>query len=72
MYTYGMGEEDDPVVTDELVEVDLSVGGLSIEVGGDGAETETVRPFWSVIESSRGEGNCQDVLTGQHAVPEPL
>lgn len=40
VYTYGMGEEDDPVVTDELVEVDLSAGGLSVEVGGDGAETE--------------------------------
>lgn len=34
-------EEDDPVVADELVEVDGAVGGFGVEVGGDGAEAET-------------------------------
>lgn len=36
-----MGEEDDPVVADEVVEVDGAVGGLSVEVRRDGAEAET-------------------------------
>ena len=36
----GVGEEDDPVVANELVEVNRSGGGLGLEVGGDGAETE--------------------------------
>lgn len=36
----GVGEEDDPVVADELVEVDGALGGLGLEVGGDGAQTE--------------------------------
>lgn len=35
-----VGEEDDPVVTDELVEVDVTGGGLGLEVGGDGAQAE--------------------------------
>lgn len=38
----GVGEEDGPLVTDELVEVDGTVGGLGIEVRGDGTQAETV------------------------------
>ena len=37
-----MREEDDPFVADEFVEVDRAVGGLGLEVGGGGAESETV------------------------------
>lgn len=36
----GVREQDDPVVADELVEVDGAVGGLGIEVGGDAAQAE--------------------------------
>lgn len=35
-----MREEDDPVVANEVVEVDGAVGGLGVEVGGNAAETE--------------------------------
>lgn len=38
-----MREEDDPVVADELVEVNGAVGGLGLEVGGNAAEAETRR-----------------------------
>lgn len=38
---FWVGEEDNPVVADELVEVDWAVGGFGLEVWGDGAETET-------------------------------
>ena len=37
-----VGEEDDPVVTDELVEVDGTLGGLGLEVGGGAAQTESL------------------------------
>lgn len=37
-----VGEEDDPLVADEVVEVDWALGGLSLEVWGDGAQTESV------------------------------
>lgn len=36
----GVGEEDDPAVADELVEVNLALGGLGLEVGGLGAEAD--------------------------------
>lgn len=36
-----VGEEDDPVVTDELMEVDRAVGGVGLEVGGNSAQAET-------------------------------
>ena len=36
-------EEDDPFVADEFVEIDGAVGGVGLEVGGCGAEAETVR-----------------------------
>ena len=39
----GVGEEDDPVVANELVEVDGTTGGLSLEVGGGAAEAEGLR-----------------------------
>ena len=38
-----MREENDPVVSNEVVEVDGTVGGFSIEVGGDAAQTKGLR-----------------------------
>lgn len=35
-----MGEEDDPVVADKLVEVDGAVGRFGFEIGGSGAKAE--------------------------------
>jgi hypothetical protein len=35
-----MREQDDPIVTDELMEIDYAVGGLRFEVGGNRAQTE--------------------------------
>lgn len=35
-----MGEEDDPVVANELVKVNGALGGLSLEVRGSRAQTE--------------------------------
>ena len=37
---FGVGEEDNPLVADELVEVDGTSGGLGLEVGGDGTQSE--------------------------------
>lgn len=42
----GVGEEDGPLVTDEVVEVDGTIGGLSIKVGGSGAKTEANSCQW--------------------------
>lgn len=39
----GVGEEDNPFVTDELMEVDGAVCGISLEVRRDGAEAETIK-----------------------------
>lgn len=39
----GVGEEDDPAVANELVEVNGTTGGLSLEVGRDAAEAEGLR-----------------------------
>jgi hypothetical protein len=36
-------EKDNPFVTDELVEVDGSVGGFSVKVGGGAAEAKGSR-----------------------------
>jgi hypothetical protein len=36
----GVGEEDSPLVTDEVVEVDGTGGGLGVEVRGNRAQTE--------------------------------
>lgn len=38
----GVGEEDGPLVTNEVVEVDGTVGGLGVEVRGNGAQTEAI------------------------------
>lgn len=37
-----MREEDGPLVTNELVEVNLSLSGESLEVGGNRAQAETI------------------------------
>lgn len=44
----GVGEEDDPAVANELVEVNLALGGVGLEVGGLGAEAEGSRSshYW--------------------------
>lgn len=42
----GVGEEDDPVVADVLVQVNGTIGGISLEVGGDGAQAKTVGETW--------------------------
>jgi hypothetical protein len=39
----GVGEEDSPLVTNELVEADRAVGGVGLEVRGSGAQTEAIR-----------------------------
>lgn len=39
----GVGEKDDPVVTNELVEVNGTGGGLGLEVGGNGTQAEASR-----------------------------
>lgn len=36
----GVGEEDGPLVADEVVEVNGTVGGLGVEVRGSRAQTE--------------------------------
>lgn len=37
----GVGEEDNPLVANELMEVNGALGGLGLEVGGNAAKTET-------------------------------
>lgn len=37
-----MREEDDPVVADELVEVDWAVGRFGFKIGSNGAKAETL------------------------------
>jgi hypothetical protein len=62
----GVREEDGPLVTDELVEVDGAVGGIGIEIGGSRAQTETIE--WSVtcrrvckeVSSSSSMSLCSD------------
>lgn len=44
-------EQDNPVVTDELMEVDWAVGGLGLEVGGSAAETEARTEVMSAPET---------------------
>ena len=50
---FRVGEEDDPFVADELVEIDGAVGGVGLEVGGGGTEAESVNV--SVVSAS-GKG----------------
>lgn len=49
----GVGEEDDPFVSDELVEVDWASGRLGSEVWGDGSEAETVVGIVSLLSSKQ-------------------
>jgi hypothetical protein len=43
MVTHGVGEEDSPAVANVVVELDRTVGGVGLEVGGSRAETEAER-----------------------------
>lgn len=56
---FWMGEKDDPVVADELVEIDVAGGGLSLEIGGNGAK-------------SKASSQCQQLFLkpGKHIVNE--
>ena len=47
----GVREQDDPLVTDELVEVDGAVGRLGLEVRGSAAQTEAVRRLMLVLST---------------------
>jgi len=57
----GVREEDDPAVTNELVEVNRPLGGLGLEVWGDRAQAEAGRQLvldhrryeWQQARSSR-------------------
>jgi hypothetical protein len=42
-------EKDDPFVSNELVEVDRTFGGLGLEVGGNRAQTETGNKILSAM-----------------------
>ena len=59
LYTHGgeicrVGEEDSPLITDELVEVNLTLCGESLEVRGNRAQTEAnvnVRTYSTVARA---------------------
>lgn len=53
----GVGEEDGPLVTNELVEVDGTVGGLGVEVRGNGAQAEAMK---------NGQYTCQLTKAGDY------
>ncbi len=38
---FGVAEEDEPFVADELVEVDRTLGRFGLEIGGNGAQAKT-------------------------------
>lgn len=60
----GVREEDGPLVTDELVEVDRAVGGVGIEIRGSRAQTEANRlSVWGIREL------CIDKHTEQRVQP---
>jgi hypothetical protein len=44
-----VGEQDDPVVANELVEVNGTTGGLSLEVRRCGAEAEGLRTVSHIV-----------------------
>lgn len=48
-----MGEENNPAVSDEVVEVDWASRCFSVEVWGDGPETERGSSFLGHVESVR-------------------
>lgn len=41
--TYRVREKDNPAVANELMKVDGTSGGLSIEVGGNGTQTKATK-----------------------------
>lgn len=45
----GVGEEDDPAVANELMEVNGTLGGVGLKVGGDGAQAEAALRIRSVV-----------------------
>jgi hypothetical protein len=63
----GMREKNDPVVADELVEVDRALGGLGLEVGGLATQAKRL---WSVAHSvsapmlARVLANCANMRGG--------
>lgn len=48
-------EQDYPLVTDELMEVDRSSGGLGLEVRSGRTETKTVKTVSTVCQIGRGD-----------------
>ena len=46
--THGVREEDGPAVANVVVELNGTVGGVGLEVGGNGAETEAIQKLKSV------------------------
>ena len=55
---FWMGKEDDPVVSNEVVEVDGPLCGVGIEVGGNAAQAQSVKlsaraSGWSVVGNPR-------------------
>jgi hypothetical protein len=59
----GMREEDNPFVTDELVEVDGALGSLGLEVGGGAAQAERLGAFrhisWSPCQLHANSANMR-------------
>lgn len=47
MATHGVREEDSPAVANVVVELDRAVRGVSLEVGGNRAETEARKEIQS-------------------------
>jgi len=47
-----VGEQYNPAITDEVVEVDWAIGGISIEIWSNRAEAETVRLSVSMRKKS--------------------
>ena len=60
-----MGEEDDPVVADELVEVDGTFGSVGLEVWSSAAQAQAA--FQSVQAHSRWGRGCRIPTAGAGA-----
>jgi hypothetical protein len=58
----GVGEQDDPVVADELMEVDVTLGCVGLEVRGNGAQAEAAKAQVSNAQSLA----CLQPLAGGH------
>ena len=50
---FGMGEQNDPAITNKLVEVDWTSGGFGLEVGCSGAQAETMKAWLAKWTSTR-------------------